>query len=71
MYLMTPNYTLYDQNNNIQDSRYFLKQAARMKKKVAWKLSAAGNLRNLLPHFIALFPPEMDSSRSLKVATFF
>ena len=42
-----------------------------MKKKVAWKLSAAGNLRLSLPHFIALFPPEMDGSRSLKVAIFF
>ena len=68
---MTHNYTVYDQNNYIQDSHYLLKQAARMKKKVAWKLSAAGNLRLSLPHFIALFPPEMDGSRSLKVAIFF
>jgi len=72
---MTRNYTVYDQNNNIQDSHYLLKQAARMKKKVAWKvawkLSAAGNLRLSLPHFIALFPPEMDSLRSLEVAIFF
>ena len=68
---MTRNYTVYDQNNSIQDSHYFLKQAARMKKMVAWKLSAAGNLRLSLPHFIALFPPEMDGSRSLEVAIFF
>ena len=67
---MTLNYTVCDQNNNIQDSHYLLEQAARMKKKVAWKLSAAGNLRLSLPHFIALFPPEMDGSRSLKVAIF-
>ena len=69
-YLMTRNYTAYDQNNNIQDSHYLLKQAARMKKKVAWKLRAAGNLRLSLPHFIPLFPPEMDGSRSLEVAIF-
>ena len=68
---MTHNYTVYDQNNYIQDSHYLLKQAAWMKKKVAWKLSAAGNLRLSLLHFIALFPPEMDGSRSLKVAIFF
>ena len=42
-----------------------------MKKKVAWKLSAAGNLRLSLHHFIALFPPEMDGSRSLEEAIFF
>lgn len=41
-----------------------------MKKKVAWKLRAAGNLRLSLPHFIPLFPPEMDGSRSLEVAIF-
>ena len=68
---MTRNYTVYDQNNYLQDSHHLLKQAARMKKKVAWKLSAAGNLRLSLPHFIALLPPEMDGSRSLKVAIFF
>ena len=68
---MTRNYTVYDQNNYLQDSHHLLKQAARMKKKGAWKLSPAGNLRLSLPHFIALFPPEMDGSRSLKVAIFF
>lgn len=67
---MTRNYKAYDQNNNIQDSHYLLKQAARMKKKVARKLRAVGNLRLSLPHFIALFPPEMDGSRSLEVAIF-
>ena len=68
---MTRNYTVYDQNNYIQDSHYLLKQAAGMKKKVAWKLSAAGNLRLSLPHFIALFPPEMGWLKKPQSSHFF